>query len=176
MSGRCAEKGCVFPSLDGSPLCRHHCRLFAALRTEPAMDACPSCRSRSVQHGHTRNGNARRQCCLCHKTWTIHRDEKWPLQYSYLPKAKIDKLVACYQRGKTARTAARLCGVADATARTAYRTMRRILGVALCPCGQPSTHQGWCRVRYRQSEKRQAFMKNWHRNVGGSSSGLRRVV
>ncbi len=40
---------------------------------------------------------------------------------------------------------------------------RKMIGIVpLCACGQPATHQGWCKVRFQKSSSRQDFIKNWH--------------
>ncbi len=191
----CSEKGCVFPpTLSG--LCRHHARMFegciptspeatppvppvpAALpnppHTYPIHDRNPNgCPHPHLnQHGHDRNGNKRVQCVRCKRTFSLVRKDKFPLEYSYLPQGTIDTLVACYKAGLSHRESVRVCGVSSATIHRAYKRLREVLGVILCPCGKPASHRGWCHHRYLRSLKRQEFIREWtaRRNPKSASS------
>jgi transposase-like protein len=115
----------------------------------------------TIKCGYTRNRNPRRRCKACGTLFTLRLEDKWPLEYSWLPKARIVALVKCYRAGNTARHATRVLGLASNTVRTAYRKLRERLGPVKCACGQEAGHRGWCKVRFQKSPKRQAFMKRW---------------
>lgn len=42
---------------------------------------------------------------------------------------------------------------------------------AICACGRPAGHVGWCAHRLRRSPRRQSFLANW---AGGRKPGISR--
>jgi|HubBroStandDraft_2_1064218.scaffolds.fasta_scaffold00132_42 hypothetical protein len=87
---------------------------------------------------------------------------------------KVEKLQALFAAGFTLRQAAKRAGVSRHTAQRYAREMPPML----CPCGQPSSHQGWCTIRVGRSENRQRFLarfasggikpstkRRWHRQA-----------
>lgn len=70
--------------------------------------------------------------------------------------------------GNSIRATSRLTKTSKCTVRKLYKILLAMRSKSgkddiLCPCGQPITHQGWCVYRYKNSPKRQKFMKNWHK-------------
>lgn len=63
-----------------------------------------------------------------------------------------------FEMGLSLRASARFARCSVATARIWIRAFR---GPHVCGCGHPATHQGWCKVRFSTSKKRQAFMTRW---------------
>jgi transposase-like protein len=72
---------------------------------------------------------------------------------------KLIKLRAALEAGESTRSAARTAGVHHNTA-TKWRRIWKI--DVNCACGLPSTHQGWCAVRLKQSPRRQEVLKKLH--------------
>lgn len=70
--------------------------------------------------------------------------------------AAIARLV---DHGASIRLISRATGLNRSTVR---QFLREIQAVPVCKCGQPATHQGWCRPRFQASELRQKFMRRWH--------------
>lgn len=70
-----------------------------------------------------------------------------------------DALVA----GGGIRAVARTLNVHKTTVGKVRRQIVKQSGEILCACGLPTTHQGWCRVRFAASPKRQAVMRKLHR-------------
>lgn len=68
-------------------------------------------------------------------------------------------LLRQFSLGKGIRASARIAGVSHGTAQRYFRQLGEIPN---CGCGLPSTHQGWCAVRFGSSKKRQEFMREWH--------------
>lgn len=69
----------------------------------------------------------------------------------------------CYRL--SIRKAALFAGVAERTAEMWYRRFKRVMPVK-CVCGKRLEHRGWCHYRFRRSEKRIAFMKEWNGSCG----------
>lgn len=66
-----------------------------------------------------------------------------------VPQRTIDDIRSLAARGYGKRAVARALGIARKTAN------RYFPDEAICECGRPATHQGWCKVRYRNSPARQ---------------------
>lgn len=80
----------------------------------------------------------------------------------YWKRGVFQKVCDYLKRGHSIRETSRLSGAARQTVMN-IRTVLVLLGGEInCECGQPSKHKGWCFVRFRESEPRQAFMKRWH--------------
>jgi hypothetical protein len=59
---------------------------------------------------------------------------------------------------------------------TAAKYLRQI-PTPRCDCGRPVTHNGFCTVRYRRSERRQEFMQRWHpSSIGLTELTIRRAL
>lgn len=72
----------------------------------------------------------------------------------------IAALTKLFEGGFPIRAISRATGISRNTIRY-YREKLR-LSIRSCACGQPATHQGWCRERFMASRLRQQFMKTWH--------------
>jgi hypothetical protein len=76
---------------------------------------------------------------------------------------KLDQLIIVMLSGVSIREAARRIPVTRGTARKYYHLLVEIRKEQpICSCGQPAIHRGWCFHRYKNSLKRQLFMKKWH--------------
>lgn len=63
------------------------------------------------------------------------------------------------ESGMSLRAIARTTGLSRSTVRVWLKKHRV---VAVCACGDPASHQGWCAERFAASAKRQTFMRRWH--------------
>lgn len=102
--------------------------------------------------GHHRNATQRLRCISCGKTLSCQRVN------NFLVGEQKTALRKCFESGMSIRASARAVGVRRNTAWTYYKLWNIS---ALCGCGKPATHRGWCAVRFDQSPKRQEFMKQW---------------
>jgi len=85
----------------------------------------------------------------------------------YAKSGQLQRLCTALVRGKSIRAAAREAGCSRVTARKLHRILLADFAspgqVAFrCACGKPSTHRGFCSARFRESPRRQAFMRRWH--------------
>ena len=86
---------------------------------------------------------------------------------------KLENIRNSLLSGNGIRKTARILGVSKCTVGKCLKLLlasRRDAGAGdiMCRCGQASTHQGWCWYRFKESPKRQQFMKRWHgQNVLG---------
>ena len=63
------------------------------------------------------------------------------------------------------REIARNTGASKTTVRKYRAILEKFFNKTFyCPCGQPATHQGWCKFRFMRSQKRQKFMRCWHKD------------
>jgi RNA polymerase sigma factor (sigma-70 family) len=81
---------------------------------------------------------------------------------SYDRGGKLDSVRALIDGGMGNRAIFRATGVTTNTVRRIRIAWEKETGrVALCACGRPAIHQGWCSVRYGESPYRQQFIKRW---------------
>lgn len=74
---------------------------------------------------------------------------------------RLDAAKAAILNGFGNRETHRMTGMSKRTVAKLRGILERDHGIVSCPCGKPATHNGWCRVRYARSEKRQQFIKKW---------------
>lgn len=104
--------------------------------------------------------------------FSINREREiktfWPgshgfVRGAYARNGKLAAILASLASGRGVRATARHCGVAKATVARLRLMLIATKGEFFCECGKPTTHRGWCRVRYAASPKRQAVIERMHR-------------
>lgn len=75
---------------------------------------------------------------------------------------EVATLLEMFSGGVGIREGARRTGISKATAAKYFKTLPI---VPLCGCGEPVTHQGWCKVRFSKSEKRQETVRKFRMPV-----------
>ncbi len=71
-----------------------------------------------------------------------------------------------YLKGKSARQIGRTFGIGQKTAIVLCREFRNLGLISNCPCGKVGGHKGWCSFRFTKSDKRKAFVDQWHERTG----------
>lgn len=79
---------------------------------------------------------------------------------SFYRHGKVLRAAEMLRNGAGIRATARATGMSTITVAKLRKAIPGVLKG--CPCGQVATHQGWCSVRFRSSESRQQFMRQWH--------------
>lgn len=74
-------------------------------------------------------------------------------------KAKQELVLLACRSGMSIRKTAEFAGVCQNTAK---KWLNKYRGAALCHCGRPSGHMGWCSHRLANSPARQAVIKRLH--------------
>jgi len=75
---------------------------------------------------------------------------------------RLERARAMLLTGYSMRQIRSQTGMASATI-TKLRHVLKDEGIEpVCGCGQPTTHRGWCSVRFARSPARQSFMRRWH--------------
>jgi|ERR1041384_183071 transposase-like protein len=138
-----------------------YCYNCGDCRGESEHPVCISCRRSMIAHGYDSRAVPRWRCKPCDITVC-----QFTTRGSYNSAAirMPDKFMAArewFRAGHSCRTVARKVGIAKHTAEK-YRKFILVAEEIRCPCGQLSTHRGFCWWRYQNSPKRQEFMKRWH--------------
>lgn len=89
----------------------------------------------------------------------------------YGRKGKLVMIGKLLLAGMSRRAVARQAGVNVKTVAKMFRILQRELPSfdPRCGCGQPSGHQGWCRVRFNRSPKRQKALAAIHQRQRGKT-------
>ena len=78
-------------------------------------------------------------------------------------KEKIDKAISLFKSGEGIRSTARIAGMSKITASKIFHKINNLIELR-CKCGQSiKNHRGWCSYRFKQSKKRQDFIKSWNK-------------
>jgi hypothetical protein len=99
------------------------------------------------------------------KEWTTAFGPQWGLykRGMYMRKGQLVLVGQMLLAGHSIRSVSFITGVHRATVRRMKVIIEDILDEPLtCPCGQPATHQGWCRHRLSNSPDRQEFLARMH--------------
>src|SRR5580692_5371154 len=75
---------------------------------------------------------------------------------------KIDDIKRLLRQGFGTRHVAFAVGCNKNTVAGYRRKMLTCRNNLKCPCGQPIGHVAWCSWRYKNSPRRQEFIKQWH--------------
>lgn len=90
--------------------------------------------------------------------------ERWFDDFSHyndrIPEFLHPEIVKLAESGISGRQIAKLTGYHRLQVARLLRKFPKA-DSALCACGLPRKHQGWCRIRYAASEARQEFIKLW---------------
>jgi len=107
--------------------------------------------------------------CYTRKPWSTYFGPKWEhakvelKRGLYFKAGQLERVGRLLVHGFGNREIARRTGAHTATVARARHVFQVEIGITFfCPCGDPATHRGWCRFRFRRSRPRQAFMRRWH--------------
>lgn len=108
-----------------------------------------------------------------HLTFTLRRPRQLTKRLRRNLRADIR---LAYNLGYSTRAAAKFSGASIVTV-LKWFSIWNSKSPRLCKCGAPATHQGWCRVRFSNSQRRQQFMKRWtdrqrDAKLNGSINGI----
>lgn len=128
-----------------------------------------SCEGRAIKYGRYCAAEEQRwRCTSCGRIFTQDRRN---LGNNFLPGSRRAELKRLLVAGVPKRAAARAIGVSLQTV-TRYYDLWEI--TAACPCGQPSTHQGFCSWRVKMAPHRQSWLDNrWSKR---SKTDIARLV
>lgn len=108
------------------------------------------------------------QCRECGRLFVHDRRES--NNHNFIAGPQRNELKNLLVAGVPVRAAARAIGVAHNTATRYYRLWAID---AACPCGEPSTHMGWCSWRLQMAPKRQSWLdQQWARRVSTDVGAL----
>ena len=78
-----------------------------------------------------------------------------------VPKYLYEEIWVMALSGMSGRAISRKLGYHKNQIRRVLRKNKQA-DMALCPCGLPRKHQGWCKIRFEASESRQETMRLMH--------------
>lgn len=82
-------------------------------------------------------------------------------------KERLQEAKTLLESGSPIRATSRETGLGRFALRNLYRTLEVI---PRCPCGQPSTHQGWCSFRFNNSAARKELIRRFHEQASAGAS------
>ena len=89
---------------------------------------------------------------------------------NWLPKDKRRSVFDLLMQGRSVRQVAAEVGCSKVTVSHYRKLLAAIEFVGgdarlpKCECGQEAGHNGWCRIRYLRSPRRQEVLARWRRN------------
>ena len=141
-------------------------RYFYCGVCEPLEDNpwCVKCRRVTKASGVDRYLIQRWMCTRCFTSFLGSRLSKRIIAGEQVIRKveQLERAIPLFRDGVSIRRVMRIVGISNATANK-FRQIALADYDARCACGEAAGHRGWCSDRYQNSQRRQEFMRRWHR-------------